>query len=451
MGEYYPFFKAYDVRAKVPDELDADLARRIGRAYVAEIGAATVVVGRDMRLSSESLADALIEGLTTAGADVLDIGLCGTEEVYYATFTENTGGGIMVTASHNPRDYNGMKFVREQARPISSDTGLFDIEARAYHSDFITPAQAGTRTPLDHRPGYIDFLIDRIEPDKLKPLRIVANAGNGCAGLVADPLEARLPFEIKRLHYEPDGNLPNGIPNPLLPENRAATSQAVREHGADFGVAWDGDFDRCFFFDENGDFIEGYYIVGLIARMLLAMQPGEKIVHDPRLVWNTLDLVEQGGGEAVQSKSGHSFMKERMRAVDALYGGEMSAHHYFRDFAYADNGHIPWLIIAQLISETGKPLSELVAERLAAFPASGEINREIADPAAALADLEKHYTPTAQSVEHVDGLSIDMGAWRFNLRKSNTEPLVRLNVESRGDIALMREKTDELLARLSAL
>ncbi len=451
MGEYYPFFKAYDVRAKVPDELDADLARRIGRAYVAEIGAKTVVVGRDMRLSSESLADALIDGLTTAGADVLDIGLCGTEEVYYATFHENAGGGIMVTASHNPRDYNGMKFVREQARPISSDTGLFDIEARAYHNDFVAVSRTGTRTALDHRPGYIDFLIDRIEPDNLKPLRIVANPGNGCAGLVADPLEARLPFEIERLYYEPDGNLPNGIPNPLLPENRAATAEAVREHGADFGVAWDGDFDRCFFFDENGDFIEGYYIVGLIARMLLAMQPGEKIVHDPRLVWNTLDLVAQGGGEAVQSKSGHSFMKERMRVVDALYGGEMSAHHYFRDFAYADNGHLPWLIIAQLISETGKPLSELVAERIAAFPASGEINREIADPAAALADLEKHYAPTAQAVEHVDGLSVDMGQWRFNLRKSNTEPVVRLNVESRGDIALMREKTDELLARLSTL
>jgi len=450
MGEYYPFFKAYDVRARVPEELDWDLAYRIGRAYVAELGAATVVVGRDMRLTSAGLADTLIEGLTDAGADVLDIGLCGTEEVYYATFNEAADGGIMVTASHNPRDYNGMKFVREQARPISSDTGLFDIERTAYHNDFPTPARIGERRELDHRPGYIDFLLDQIKPERLKPLKIVANPGNGCAGLVVEALEKRLPFEIERLHFEPDGNLPNGIPNPLLPENREATAGAVREHGADFGVAWDGDFDRCFFFDERGEFIEGYYIVGLIAQMLLAMNPGAAIVHDPRLTWNTLAQVADSGGRTVQSKSGHSFMKQAMREADALYGGEMSAHHYFRDFAYADNGNIPWLVIAQLISETGKPLSTLVAERIAAYPASGEINREIADPGAALADMEQYYGDAAESIEKVDGLSMDFGDWRFNLRKSNTEPVVRLNVETRGDIDLMHAKTDELLARLGA-
>lgn len=451
MGQYYPFFKAYDVRAKVPDELDEPLAARIGRAYAAEIQAKTVVVGHDMRLSSPGLADALIEGLNAAGADVLDIGLCGTEEVYFTTFDQNTDGGIMVTASHNPRDYNGLKFVREQARPISSDTGLFDIEARVHANDFTDAAQRGQRTPHAQRADYIDFLLSQIRTHDLKPLKILANAGNGCAGLVAERLEARLPLQMVRMHYEPDGDLPNGIPNPLLTENRAATAEAVREHGADFGVAWDGDFDRCFFFDENGAFIEGYYIVGLIARTLLAMQPGGKIVHDPRLVWNTQTLVKASGGEPVESKSGHSFMKQRMREVDAIYGGEMSAHHYFRDFAYADNGHLPWLLMAQLISETGKPLSELVAERIAAFPASGEINCTIADPDAALAALEHEYASAAQAVSHVDGLSVDLGNWRFNLRKSNTEPVVRLNVEARGSVELMRAKTEALLARISAL
>lgn len=450
MGEFYPFFKAYDVRAKVPEELDATLAQRIGRAFAAHLGAKTVAVGRDMRLSSPELADAVIEGLNAGGADVLDIGLCGTEEVYYTTFSQQADGGIMITASHNPRDYNGMKFVRDGARPISSDTGLFDIEKMAFENDFPTPERRGTRQVFHNRPAYIDFLMSQIRPDALKPLRVVANPGNGCAGLIVADLEKHLPLEIVRLHFEPDGALPNGIPNPLLVENREATAAAVRAHGAAFGVAWDGDFDRCFFFDERGEFIEGYYIVGLIAQMLLAMHPGEAIVHDPRLTWNTLAQVAESGGRAVQSKSGHSFMKQVMRESDAIYGGEMSAHHYFRDFSYADNGHLPWLIIAQLLSETGRPLSTLVEERIAAYPASGEINREIGDPDAAIADLESHYADAARSREYVDGLSMDFGDWRFNLRKSNTEPVVRLNVEARGDIALMREKTDELLARLAA-
>ncbi len=449
MGQHYPFFKAYDIRARVPEELDWDMAYRIGRATAAMLGAETIVVGRDMRLSSKGLADALIDGLTGGGADVLDIGLCGTEEVYYATFNENADGGVMVTASHNPRNYNGMKFVRDQARPISADTGLFDIEAMVHANDFPQPKREGEVKPLDHRPSYIDFLLQQIEPEKMKPLKIVANPGNGCAGLIIEQLEKHLPFEFVKVHFEPDGDLPNGIPNPLLPENRDATAQAVRESGADFGLAWDGDFDRCFLFDETGEFIEGYYIVGLIAKMLLEMQPGAKIVHDPRLTWNTIDLVKAAGGIAVQTKSGHSFMKERMREEDAIYGGEMSAHHYFKDFAYCDNGHLPWLVIAQLISETGKSLSQWVNERVAAYPASGEINREIADPEAALKMLEDHYKNDAESVEHVDGLSMDFGAWRFNLRMSNTEPVVRLNVESKGDIELMRSKTDEILALIA--
>ncbi|MGN8199333.1 phosphomannomutase [Salinisphaera sp. RV14] len=448
MGQYYPFFKAYDVRARVPDELDAAMARRIGLAFVAELGAKTVVVGRDMRLSSPELADALIDGLTAAGANVLDIGLCGTEEVYYGVFSQGADGGVMVTASHNPKDYNGLKFVREQAKPISADTGLADIERRV-HDDDVTPAATpGERRTLDQRDDYVAFLLAQIKPENFKPLKIVVNPGNGCAGLVVEKLADKLPFEFVRMQFEPDGELPNGVPNPLLVENREATSRVVREAGADFGVAWDGDFDRCFFFDENGEFIEGYYVVGLIAKMLLKMNPGEAIVHDPRLIWNTLAQVEEAGGRAVESKSGHSFMKQVMRENDALYGGEMSAHHYFREFSYADNGHLPWLVIAQLVSETGKGLSTLVEERIAAFPASGEINRKVEDADAVMAAMEAHYADSAQSVEHVDGLSMDFGDWRFNLRKSNTEPVIRLNVETRGDKPLLRDKTDELLARV---
>lgn len=448
MGQYYPFFKAYDVRARVPDELDAAMARRIGLAFVAELGAKTVVVGRDMRLSSPELADALIDGLTAAGADVLDIGLCGTEEVYYGVFSQNADGGVMVTASHNPKDYNGLKFVREQAKPISAETGLAEIERRV-HDDNLEEADArGERRALHQRDDYVAFLLAQIKPENFKPLKIVVNPGNGCAGLVLEKLAQKLPFEFVRMQFEPDGELPNGVPNPLLVENREATSQVVREAGADFGVAWDGDFDRCFFFDEHGEFIEGYYVVGLIAQMLLKMNPGEAIVHDPRLIWNTLAQVEEAGGRAVESKSGHSFMKQVMRESDALYGGEMSAHHYFREFSYADNGHLPWLVIAQLISETGKGLSTLVEERIAAFPASGEINRKVEDADAVMADMENHYADSARSVEYVDGLSMDFGEWRFNLRKSNTEPVIRLNVETRGDKQLMREKTDELLQRV---
>lgn len=449
MGQYYSFFKAYDVRAQVPDELDADLTRRIGQAFASELQARTVVVGQDMRLSSPELADALIEGLNAAGADVLDIGLCGTEEVYYGVFSRGADGGIMVTASHNPKDYNGLKFVREQAKPISADTGLADIERRAYEQDFVSAEQPGMRkATFDLRADYIQFLLGQIKPDNLKPLKIVANPGNGCAGLVIDKLADKLPFEFVRVQFEPDGELPNGVPNPMLEENREATAKAVRDSGADLGVAWDGDFDRCFFFDENGQFIEGYYIVGLIAQMLLAMNPGEAIVHDPRLIWNTLEQVKQAGGTPVESKSGHSFMKHVMRENDALYGGEMSAHHYFREFSYADNGHLPWLVIAQLISETGKPLSTLVEERIAAFPASGEINRRVTDADAVMRDMETHYRDQAQEISHVDGLSMDFGDWRFNLRKSNTEPVIRLNVETRGDKALLKTKTDELLERV---
>jgi phosphomannomutase len=443
-------FKAYDVRGRVPDQLNEDIARRIGRAFADVVRPSQVVVGQDIRLSSESIKGALVQGLLEQGVDVYDIGLCGTEEIYFATSHAGMDGGIVVTASHNPKDYNGMKFVREESRPVSGDTGLFDIRALAEQNTFKAAAQPGQYHPLDTSEAYIGHLLSYVDVDRLQPLKIVVDAGNGGAGRVVDLLEPHLPFEFIKLHHEPDGNFPNGVPNPLLPENRAATVAAVRGHGADLGIAWDGDFDRCFFFDEHGNFIEGYYLVGLLAAAFLQRQGPARVVHDPRLVWNTVDIVESLGGEAVQSKTGHAFIKERMRLENAVYGGEMSAHHYFRDFAYCDSGMIPWLLVTGLISAAGKGLSALVAERMAAYPCSGEINRTIENPAELLSRVEDLYREQAHSIEHADGLSMVLEQWRFNLRMSNTEPVVRLNVESRADAALMEAKTRELLALIDA-
>ncbi len=284
----------------------------------------------------------------------------------------------------------------------------------------------------------------------LKPLKLVVNAGNGGAGEIIDLLAPHLPLEFVRICHEPDGRFPNGIPNPLLVENRELTARAVVEHGADFGIAWDGDFDRCFFFDHSGRFIEGYYLVGLLAQAILAKHPGGKIVHDPRLTWNTIEMVEAAGGVAVQCKSGHAFIKEVMRRENAVYGGEMSAHHYFREFAYADSGMIPWLLIAALVSQTGLSLAQLVEERMARFPCSGEINFRVADARAAVERVMAHFSPLAPALDHTDGISADFGHWRFNLRSSNTEPLLRLNVETRGDQALLQRRTDEISALLIA-
>jgi len=441
-------FKAYDVRGRLPDDLNPQIARRIGSAYAAVVKPATVVIGYDVRLSSPELVTALAEGLMDAGVEVLDIGLCGTEMIYFATSHLGVDGGIMVTASHNPPDWNGMKLVREDSKPISGDTGLKDIEALAERGEFEPAAERGGRRPVDVHEAYIEHLLGYVARDQLAPMKLVVNAGNGGAGRVIDRLEKRLPFEFVKLQHEPDGTFPNGVPNPLLPEHRAVTAEAVVASGADFGVAWDGDYDRCFLFDETGRFIEGYYIVGLLAEAFLLKHPGSKIVHDPRLTWNTIDIVEQGGGVPVMSKTGHAFIKERMRREDAVYGGEMSAHHYFRDFAYCDSGMIPWLLVAELVSRAGRPLSALVEERMAAFPASGEINRQLDDPPAVLAAIEARYAADAVAVDHTDGLSLEFPEWRFNLRASNTEPLVRLNVESRGDEALMRAKTEALLAEM---
>ena len=443
-------FKAYDVRGRVPDQLNEEIARRIGRAFAEVVKPRQVVVGHDIRLTSEAIKGALVAGLLEQGVDVYDIGLCGTEEIYFATSHAGMDGGIAVTASHNPKDYNGMKFVREESKPISGDTGLFDIQALAEKNEFVAAERPGQLHALDTSEAYVKHLLSYVDVAALKPLKIVVDAGNGGAGRVVDLLEPHLPFEFIKLHHEPDGNFPNGVPNPLVPENRLATIAAVREHGADLGLGWDGDFDRCFFFDERGDFIEGYYVVGLLAEAFLKRQGPARVVHDPRLIWNTIDIVESLGGEAVQSKTGHAFIKERMRLENAVYGGEMSAHHYFRDFAYCDSGMIPWLLVTALIGAAGQPLSSLVAQRMAAYPCSGEINRTIENPAAVLSKVEDTYREQAETIEHVDGLSMVLGQWRFNLRMSNTEPVVRLNVESRGDAALMQARTEELLALIDA-
>ncbi|MDG2107071.1 MAG: phosphomannomutase [Woeseiaceae bacterium] len=438
-------FKPYDIRGRIPDQINSDICYRIGNALGVFLNAKTVVIGRDMRLTSKEFSDAIIKGLIDAGVEALDIGLCGTEMVYFATSHLHADGGIMVTASHNPADFNGLKLVRENARPISADTGLKNIRVLA-ESDNRQKADGGKRTKIKVFDEYIGHMLSYVNIQKLKPLKLVVNAGNGCGGIASDGLEGSLPFEMVKLHNKPDGTFPNGVPNPMLKENQAVTSHAVVEHSADMGIAWDGDFDRCFFFDENGVFIEGYYIVGLLAEVFLTKIPGSKIVYDPRMIWNTLDIVETAGGKAIQSKSGHSFIKEKMREVDAVYGGEMSAHHYFRDFSYADSGMIPWLLVAELISVSGRSLSELIGERMEMYPASGEINRQITDVNATIKALHDHFSSEAISVENIDGYGFEFSAWRFNIRISNTEPVVRLNVESRGDVALMRAKTAEVLA-----
>ena len=444
-------FKAYDLRGRIPQELNADIAYRVARAYAAFLKPRRVALGRDIRLSSAELAAAVARGLVESGVEVLDIGLCGTEGVYFATAALELDGGIMVTASHNPPDYNGMKFVREGSRPISGDNGLKEIRALAERGAFEPAARPGRVTAVDTRARYDAHLLSYVDRATLKALKIVCNAGNGGAGLVIDRLEPALPFRFTKLMNEPDGRFPNGVPNPMLLANHAVVGDAVRRERADLGIAWDGDYDRCFFFDEQGRFIEGYYIVGLLAGVFLRREPGARIVHDPRLTWNTLDVVAAGGGTPVLCKSGHAFIKQKMREVDAAYGGEMSAHHYFRDFAYCDSGMIPWLVLAQVLSDTGAPLSALVEERMRLYPASGEINRRVPDGPAAIAAVEARYAPGAIALDRTDGLSLEFERWRLNLRASNTEPLIRLNVESRADAALMRAKTEEILAMLAGM
>lgn len=447
-------FKAYDIRGRLGTELDEDVAYRIGRAYAHYLNARSVVVGCDVRLSSESLKKALVQGLRDHGTDVIDLGLTGTEEIYFATWFLDVDGGIEVTASHNPIDYNGMKLVRSGSRPISGDSGLQEIRRMAEMIDYGPPAVIpGLYSQKTILSSYIDHLMNYIDLRKIIPMTLVVNAGNGVAGHVIDTIEKvfisnNVPIHLIKLHNDPDGTFPNGIPNPLLPENRADTSNAVLANGADMGIAWDGDFDRCFLFDERGQFVEGYYIVGLLAESFLLKQPGASIIYDPRLTWNTEEIVTQTGGTPIMSKTGHAFIKERMRAEDAVYGGEMSAHHYFRDFAYCDSGMIPWLLVLELLCTRRQPLSELVSERIVRFPSPGEINSHISNPDRAIQRVLDVYSSTALSIDYTDGISLTFDDWRFNLRSSNTEPVVRLNVESRGNIVLMKQKTSEILTLL---
>jgi len=445
-------FKAYDIRGRIPDEINPELIYQVGRAYAAYVRPRRVAVGRDIRLTSNEFAAALIRGLTDSGVDVLDIGLCGTEGVYFATFHYQLDGGLMITASHNPPDYNGLKLVREQSKPIGSDSGLKDIAAMIRDGKLPPPAAAkGKVQALDTSADYVKHLLGYVNRKSLRKLKVVVDAGNGGAGLSVDKLEPHLPFEFVKVRHEPDGHFPQGVPNPMLEENRRPALEALKKSGADVGIAWDGDYDRCFFYDSKGAFIEGYYIVGLLAESFLAKQPGARIVYDPRLTWNTIDTVKRLGGVPVMSKSGHAFIKQKMREVDGAYGGEMSAHHYFRDFSYCDSGMIPWLLVLERVCESGRSLDELVAARIAAFPASGEINRKLPDAKQVLSEAEKKYGKGAVNIDHTDGLSVEYRDWRFNVRASNTEPLVRLNVESRANETLMHEKTAELLTFLDSL
>lgn len=441
-------FGAYDIRGIYPEDVNEELAYRIGRSFPGLFAAKKVAVGHDIRLSGPAIRDALVKGLTESGCDVVDIGECGTEMIYFTTAHLKLDGGIMITASHNPKEYNGMKFVRKESRPISSDTGLKELEKAVMEGEFTETAATGKVEKIDILEDYVEHILSYVDVKKLKPFKVVANTGNGAAGPIINALEKHLPFDIVKVNNIPDGNFPNGVPNPILQENRESTAKVVRENGADVGVAWDGDFDRCFLFDENGGFIEGYYMVGFLAQAFLKKNPGAKVIYDPRLIWNTIEIADELGGEAVMCKSGHAFIKDKMRQVNAIYGGEMSAHHYFRDFSYCDSGMIPWLLVLELLSQAdGKSLSELMKERMERYPISGEINSKVADAQEVLDRIEKDYGAKGK-VTKVDGLSVEFDNWRFNLRKSNTEPVIRLNVETRQDEKLCQEKTAELLAEI---
>ena len=444
-------FKAYDIRGVLGETIDEDIAYRIGRAFAEVMKATKVVVGRDARLSSTALAAATAQGLADAGCDVLDIGLAGTEEMYFAASHFGAGGGIEVTASHNPINYNGMKMVGPGSRPLDPATELSAIRQLAETASFRNAAAKGAHTPVSFaaRAAYADKVMSFIAPTVLRPLKVVVNCGNGAAAPAYEALKTRLkeqgaPIEFIDVFLEPDAGFPNGIPNPLLPENQPATRDVVLAHGADLGVAFDGDFDRCFFFDELGTFIPGEYVVGLLAAAFLEKEPGAGIVHDPRVVWSIQDIVQSRGGKAIQSQTGHVFLKQELRKQGAVYGGEMSAHHYFRDFCHCDSGMIPWLLVCELMGRTGKKLSELVKDSVTAFPSSGEINFRLDDPAAAMQRVIAQFEPNAVSVDRTDGVSVSLSDWRFNLRASNTEPVIRLNVESRGDASLVARKVAEI-------
>ncbi|MBN1390611.1 MAG: phosphomannomutase [Candidatus Thermoplasmatota archaeon] len=445
-------FLAYDVRGKVGEEITEEMVYRIGLAYCELVRARRVVVGRDIRPSSDMFSRVLSEGLTDGGADVLDIGLCGTEVVYFATPYLDADGGIMITASHNPKGYNGMKLVRKGSVPISRDNGLYTIKDMVEKGELKASCSKGSIKEVDIWDPYIEKILSFVKnAGSLEGFPVVTDPGHGCAGPAIDLVAEATGLELDRLHHEPDGNFPAGVPNPLLPEMRGAISERVARTDAGLGVAWDGDHDRCFLFDEKGCFIEGYYIVGLLAGISLEREKGGRIVHDPRLTWNTIEIVRGKGGVPVMNRTGHAFIKDRMRNEDAIYGGEMSAHHYFRDFYYCDTGMVPWLMVLEHMIRTGTKLSELMGERMARFPVSGEINRKVSDQKAVISAIESEYSPMALSVDHTDGVSMEFKDYRFNLRSSNTEPLIRLNIETRGDRELLDRRTGEVLDLIDSI
>lgn len=437
-------FKAYDVRGQIPEQINVPFAYRFGQAVASLRSPSAVVVGHDMRQDSPAFAAALSQGLLDSGVDVLPVGQCGTEEVYFHTARSGADAGLMVTASHNPESYNGFKMVLKDATAATRENSLDAIEALVLSESPIAKvagfAWRGALKPTLDRTPYIERLLQQVTGSQLRPMKIVCHAGNGCAGPVIDLIEKHLPFEFIKIDHQPDPALPNGIPNPLLPEKRVRASQAVVEHGADLGIAWDGDFDRCFLYDHNGRFIEGYYLVGLIAQTMLGANPGATILYDPRLTWNTIDMVTAAGGVAKPCPTGHAFFKRLMREENAVYGGEMSAHHYFRDFSYCDSGMLAWLAVVAELSSSGATLAELVEQRIAKFPCSGEINFTVVDSKVAQERVAEHFLPGNPLVEAIDGLSMAFDDWRFNLRASNTEPLLRLNVETRGDPRLLAKQ-----------
>ena len=444
-------FKAYDIRGEIGVNIDEGIAYRIGRAVAQHLDAKAVVMGFDARASSPAFAVAVARGVMDAGSDVLDIGMAGTEEMYWAVTEFGACAGIEVTASHNPINYNGMKIVKSQSRPLE-DAGDFQvIKALASSQEWASVGKFGNEfdRSTEARKAYVERVLSFVDAKALRPLKIVVNSGNGAAGPTFDAIADRLlalraPLDFIRVHHTTDATFPNGIPNPLLPQNHPATADVVRAEAADFAVAFDGDFDRCFFFDEAGQFVPGEYVVGLLASIFLEKEAGANIVHDPRVVWNTQNIIAQNGGVAVQSKTGHAFIKQVMRAREAVYGGEMSAHHYFRDFAYCDSGMIPWLLIAELLSRSGRSLGDWVKDRFAAFPSSGEMNFKVADAGKTIENVLSAYRADAFSIDETDGVSLAFDDWRFNLRRSNTEPLLRLNVEGKGN-------ADTLAAHVSTI
>lgn len=443
-------FKAYDIRGKLGEELNVDIAYKIGRAAAQSLKAKTIAVGFDARATSSDLARAVAKGICDAGANVLDIGLAGTEEMYAAVTKFEACSGIEVTASHNPIDYNGMKIVGLGSKPLIEQE-FKAIKDLAESCNFIDPFKKGAVVNKIEvaRVAYVEKVLGFVDCSNLRPLKIVINSGNGAAGPTVDAInkkfkEKGIETNFVFVHHDPDPNFPNGIPNPLLEENRSSTVDALIKEQADFGVAFDGDFDRCFFFDHAGCFVPAEYVVGLLAEVFLNKEKGATIIHDPRVIWNTIDVVGKCGGQAVVSKTGHAFVKAAMRKRDAIYGGEMSAHHYFRDFAYCDSGIIPWLLVWEYLSISKLSLSDLILEQKNHFPSSGELNFTVSNAAKCLEIVQEHFVSEALSIDDIDGLSVSFDNWRFNLRQSNTEPLVRLNIETRDNEALLKAKIREL-------